>query len=230
MLHTILRNTPVTLLVIGALLSGILSVATAETADRNATSTTKEPKTTTRVNLLKNKDESNAKRKAFQAHAAELRTNAKARKEALTARMAERRARISEKVEKRVRTVVANMRSRISGAIERLDAVADHIESRARKIEGQGVNVSSPLALVAQARVELRAAGVIINDDLSAEVDAAVTAEEPKASFEYVKESVREAHGHVKTAQKALRDAVAALKAAVATQKSGGVHEAVTDQ
>ncbi len=169
-----------------------------------------------------------AKRKAFQERATELRTNAAARKEALTERIEERRTRISENVETRVRTVMTNMQLRINRAIAKLGSIADRIESRAHKMEEQGINADTSLALVSEARLELRAASVSINTDMAAEIDAAVTAEEPKATFEQVKESVREVHEHLKAAQKALRDAVAALK--VAASAGTSIQATTTDQ
>lgn len=223
MLHTILRNTPFSLLVISILFSGILSIATAETTDRNVTSPSvgDEARVETKINVNSARftEEMDAKRKVFQARAAEMRTNVEVRKEAMTTRIKERRARISEKVENRVRTVITNMQFRGNTAIKKLESIADRIESRAHTIEARGVNINASLALVAQARIELRAAGVIINENIAAETDAAVTAEKPQTAFEYVKESMRETHEHIKAAQKALRDAVSALKEALAAEK-----------
>jgi hypothetical protein len=219
MLHTILRNAPFFILIISMVSFGALNIATAETTDTTGTSTGIRGGTGTRVPTRDNPVRTNMPypdpgREAFQERAAELRTNAKARTDALETRVQERRTRISETIENRVRTVITNVKTRIAATIEKLGSIADRIESRAKKIAERGVNVDTALTFVAQARVGLRAASVIMNEDLAAEVDAAVTSEEPKAAFKYVKDSTREAHVHIMAAQKALRDAVAALKEA----------------
>lgn len=231
MLHTIIRHTPFTLLVISMLFSGILTVATAETGTTTTSASTRTEVQTRPGNTVpplnkKNTEAMDAKRKAFQERAAQMRANAGERKGTITAGMrgtttvgVKGRANISEKIETRVRGAIANMKSRIAAAITKLASIADRVEMRAKKLQDQSINVDAALALIATARVEIRAAGVIINEDLSAEVDTAVTDTEPKAAFEYVKQSIREAHDHIKAAQKALREAVAALKLGVKTRR-----------
>ena len=232
MLHSILRNTPFSLLVISVLFSGILSIATAQTTGTAASMSIDarvETKMTVSDDSATSTPEMQARRKAFEARVAEFKANVAARKEALTTNIAARRARISEKVETRVRTVITDMQSRQKQAIERLGAITDRIESRARTMAAGSTNVDASLALIAQARVELRAASVIINEDLAVEADAAVTAAEPKVAFEQIKQSVREATDHIQKAQKALRDAIAALKAITPTQvRTSGTVEATT--
>ncbi len=165
------------------------------------------------------KGQMDAKRQEFQARAAELRANAEKRKEALTTHMAERRARIAENVENRVRTVVSNMKSRMNHIIDKLTAIADRIEARANGLKERGVSVDATLSLLEEARAELRAASVIVNDDLDAEVDTAVTDESPKTGFSYIKESMGEAKEHIRTAHQKLKDAMVALKTAGAARE-----------
>ena len=231
MLQTILRNTPFSILVISAIFSGALSIATAQTTD-----TSTSVSATTSVGVRANtsttparRAEMEAMRSAFKERAAHLRTNAAARKEALTAHLAERRAHISENAEVRVRAILTTIGARGTSAVEKLTAMGDGIESRAHILKERGVSVDAALAFVAEARIELRAASVIFTEDLAVEVDTAVTDTDPKAAFAQVKESVREASVHIHAAQKALRDAVAALKEAVTAQQPG-VSDAVRNE
>ena len=231
MLQTILRNTPFSILVISAIFSGALSIATAQTTD-----TSTSVSATTSVGVRANtsttparRAEMEAMRSAFKERAAHLRTNAAARKEALTAHLAERRAHISENAEVRVRAILTTIGARGTSAVEKLTSIADRIESRAHLLKERGVNAPAALAFVAEARIELRAASVIFTEDLAVEVDTAVTDTDPKAAFAQVKESVREAGVHIHAAQKALRDAVAALKEAVTAQQPG-VSDAVRNE
>src|SRR3989338_8072620 len=183
MLQTILRNTPFSILVISAIFSCALSIATAQTTD-----TSTSVSATTSVGVRANtsttparRAEMEAMRSAFKERAAHLRTN----------------------------------------AVEKLTSIADRIESRAHLLKERGVNAPAALAFVAEARIELRAASVIFTENLAVEVDTAVTDTDPKAAFAQVKERVREAGVHIHAAQKALRDAVAALKEAVTAQQPG---------
>ena len=231
MLQTILRNTPFSILVISAIFSGALSIATAQTTD---TSTSVSATTSVGVRAGASttparRAEMEAMRSVFKERAEQLRTNAAARKEALTAHLAERRERISENAEVRVRAVLTTIGARGTSAVEKLTAIADRIESRAHILKERGVSVDAALAFVAEARIELRAASVIFTEDLAVEVDTAVTDTDPKAAFAQVKESVREASVHIHAAQKALRDAVAALKEAVTAQQPG-VSDAVRNE
>lgn len=127
-------------------------------------------------------------------------------------RAAERATRVSEQTAERIRTVLANMTARINNIVERLGGIADRVESRANELADRDADVSAALSFVADARTELRTASVIINEDLDAEIAAALEAEDPKAAFSSVKETVREAQGHVRAAHTALRSAVESLK------------------
>jgi hypothetical protein len=228
MLHTILRHTPLSLLVISVIFSGVLSVAMAETGVGVNASTTVTAQTDSRATTTATSSVSVTKRAAFRERAAVLRDNSEKRKEALEAHLSERRMRISENVENRVRTVVSNLTSMLTGTIERLTLIADRTDSRAQKMAATGVNVDAAVALVAQARVELRAASAILTGELPAEVDAAVTDASPRTAFEFVKESIREAQAHIKAARKALQDAVSMLKTASTVPKGPDVHATTT--
>ena len=224
MLYTIARNGPVSLLIGGMLFSGLLSVATAQTAETEPARRAPEQTDAVRRPDVPLSERAagaiDAQREVFKARAAELRENAAKRAEALNTRLMERRARISEKVESRIRTVLGNATSRLANAVSRLSSAADRLEARARTLAERGVSVERALALIDEARAELRAVSVTAAEDIVAETDAAVTAEEPKAAFAYVKESIREADAHLKRARELLREAVAELKAAIAERRN----------
>lgn len=180
MVHTILRHTPLSLLIISMLFSGILSVATAETGMTTGSTTP-----------------------AGRATPKEMPSLDK-----------EPRGGLSKEAGARVRTVATNMQSRLDRIIKQLEALADRIESRAQKLKSGGATVDTTLEALAQARTELRAASVIVNEELMTKVNAALADKEPRTAFAAVKEAVRKAHEHIKAAHKHLRDAVSALKAA----------------
>lgn len=157
---------------------------------------------------------SDEKRAEFQARAEALRANASIRADIQAERSAERLANVSAQIEQRIRTVMANMQDRIANSSAKLTSIADRIEERADTLSERGVDVAPALSFIAEARVELRNASIIINEDLAVEMAAALESEDPRAAFEFVKESIREAGGHIKTAHQLLREAVASLKEA----------------
>ncbi len=227
MRHTIVRNIPLSIAVASVLFSSVLSVALAQTPERvvpsvrpdmafrmrAATSTdarTPGMGTTTRWQRpFKGMDE---KRKAFLMRAAELRANPGEWKAELQKHKGDRQGKLSDQSEKGVRVATENIRSRLNHALEKLTSLTDRVDARAHVLQAQGTNVDAVLTLIAMVRNELKVAGSIINDDLASEVDTAVVSDEPKIGFSYVKESIREAMDHVRTAQKGLRDAVGLLQ------------------
>src|SRR3989338_8866237 len=240
MLQTILRNTPFSILVISAIFSCALSIATAQTTD-----TSTSVSATTSVGVRANtsttparRAEMEAMRSAFKERAAHLRTNAVEKLTSIADRIESRAHLLKERgvnapaalafvAEARIELRAASVIFTEDLAVE-VDT-AFRSESRAHLLKERGVNAPAALAFVAEARIELRAASVIFTEDLAVEVDTAVTDTDPKAAFAQVKESVREAGVHIHAAQKALRDAVAALKEAVTAQQPG-VSDAVRNE
>ena len=148
-------------------------------------------------------------RAEFEARAAELRTTAS------STRQATRSARVSAAGEARIAAVITATQDRINTAVARLGDISTRIEIRATELSDRGVRTAEAIAFIDIARVELRAASSVINEELQAEVAAALSSEDPRTAFTYVKESMHEAVRHLHSAQSALRDAVSALKDAV---------------
>lgn len=125
-----------------------------------------------------------------------------------------RTQRVATGVETRLRAAITNAQIRISRAITQIEGSADRIGVLVDTYAARGIDTAAAEILIADARVSLRSASAIVTDKLPAEVEAALTAEDPQAAFAFVKESLRTAASHVRSAQVSLRSALAELKAA----------------
>ncbi|OGF62525.1 hypothetical protein A2926_02190 [Candidatus Giovannonibacteria bacterium RIFCSPLOWO2_01_FULL_44_40] len=141
--------------------------------------------------------EAKTKREAFKAEAQK-------RVDALQKKVGEERA-------KRIDQFFNQMVRKFENAIDRLNNLADRIESRLTKTEAAGNDVSKQRDLLKAARDKISAVETALSD-AKAQFAAMAKSENPKVAFEKVKELVRGVAQKVKDAHKALVDVVTAIK------------------
>lgn len=158
----------------------------------------------------------------------QLREGVASRTDIVRGQIEERRDEIRNQLRDRIKNLLGNIKRRMNAAIERIGNIADRIESRVEKLSERGVDESLALQFIEEARSELREASAIINNTTDAEMDTVIDSDRPRDAFASIKERIREAAGHIRSAHQALRSAVAALKEAVReAQGGGGVSDAV---
>lgn len=126
--------------------------------------------------------------------------------------MDERKAIISERAKERITNLAANVSNRMEAAIARIQNVIDRVNTRIIKLEGAGLDVSEAQRIMASAQTSLDAAAAQI-ETIDVEVNAAVTAEDPrkawqtvKAKYQSIRDQLRTAHSEIKAAIQALKD------------------------
>lgn len=159
----------------------------------------------------------------------EKRTEMEDRHEELRAKAEERRAEIEQKAEERRAQVeekraemtqkraefqkeIAKKRlentSRVTLAtIERLENIADRIQSRIEKVTEAGNDTTEPVAYLNAARADLEAAKASVADFENLDL----TSEDAQANFELIKVSAKEAKDHIRSAHENLKNAVKLL-------------------
>lgn len=114
--------------------------------------------------------------------------------------------------ETRLRVVIENAQTRLARAIAHVEETAVRISAHADAYAAQGIDTAAVETLIADAHVSLDRANAILTTELAAQVETALAAEDPQAAFAYVKESLRAAASHIRSAQVTLREAVTILK------------------
>lgn len=158
----------------------------------------------------------------------QFRENVASRTDEVRDELRDRRDEIRDRLRDRIKNLLGNIKRRMSAAIERIGNIADRMESRIKKLEERGINVTGSLQFIDEARGELREASAIINSTTDAEVDTVIDSDKPRDAFISIKERIRKAAGHIRKAHQTLREAIAVLKEAVReAQDGGGVSDAV---
>lgn len=138
----------------------------------------------------------------------------------IEAKIAEARARLADKqtdlttaAKERVSAYIDRVATRMKAALERLTKIADRLDSRIKKLQDDGLDMSKAVDLLTVARAEL----VIASDKIAAaqtaaqaDVDVATSAREALAAASVF---LREAKDSLQSAHKALVDAIREVKA-----------------
>lgn len=141
--------------------------------------------------------EAKTKREAFKEEA-------KQRVEAMKKKLGEERA-------KRIEQFFNNMVRKFENAIDRLNNLAERIESRLTKTEDAGNDVAKQRDLLKVARDKITAVETALSD-AKAKFAEMAKSENPKEAFKKVKELAHSVAEKVKEAHKALVDVVTSLK------------------
>jgi small-conductance mechanosensitive channel len=154
----------------------------------------------------------------------ERRENMASNTEEVREKIQERRSALSEKIQDRVYNLLQNIIRRMDAAAERMRAIGNRMETRARILSEKGANITEVQTQIEKSRTSIEAASAILRSDLG----SFVLTEKPREQFATVRASVKEAGAHIKDSRDALRLALAALKkAAQDAQVGSGVSEAV---
>lgn len=143
------------------------------------------------------KEEAKTKREAFKEEA-------KQRVEAMRKKLGDGRA-------KRVEQFFNNMVRKFENAIDRLNNLADRIDSRLKKTEDAGNDVAKQRDLLKVARDKITAVETALSD-AKAKFAEMAKSENPKEAFKKVKELARGVAEKVKEAHRALVEVVTSLK------------------
>lgn len=129
--------------------------------------------------------------------------------------MEERRAALQERAQERITNLAANMSNRMDAVIARIQNVITRLESRMEKLEDRGVDTSEAAAALSAAQAELNNANTILAT-IDEDVAATVGSENPRESWQALRETYTSARDAIKLAHQGVRNTIALLKAAVA--------------
>src|SRR3989344_6817228 len=191
-------------LVIGAMLVAPVFVLADEVIDGRALQLRQEFKLKQQAIQQEAKQNREVLMQEFKAKRETFKTDAQKRVDALKKKEGEERA-------KRIEQFFNQMVRKFENAIDRLNNLADRIESRLTKTEAAGNDVSKQRDLLKAARDKISAVETALSD-AKAQFAAMAKSENPKVAFEKVKELVRGVAQKVKDADKALVDVVTAVK------------------
>lgn len=143
-------------------------------------------------------------RKEIKSKHEEFKQKAQERKDELKKKIGEERAR-------RVEDFFTRMANKLSLAIERLDKLADRIESRLDKISESGKDVSILETKLENARTSITSAQKAL-EDAKAKFTELAQNDNPKEAFPQVRELISQVSGAVKSAHAALVDVIGSIK------------------
>lgn len=147
-----------------------------------------------------------------------------------TEAQAQRRAQLSIRVAERITNLAANVSNRMEAAIARLGSIADRLESRMNKLEGNNVDITLARASLESAHMELAAARDSLSD-IDVEVLAATGSENPIQAWQNTRATYKTAKEHIVTAHNLMKQTVLELKTAVQQAEFGnGASEAVRNE
>ena len=137
-----------------------------------------------------------------------------AQKESLKNAVEERKQNILGKMKEKIDKFVQNMLERFDAATNRLEKIADRINSRITKMEAKSVDVSKAKELLTTARTKIdiakiSAAGIASTTNI---YSLSTTTEVIREDFKAVKTQIEKAKEDIKTAHAALVDVINNLK------------------
>ncbi|MFH0804027.1 MAG: hypothetical protein V1896_00275 [Candidatus Zambryskibacteria bacterium] len=143
-----------------------------------------------------------------------LRQEMASRTDAIKSSVQERRQNAVDKVIERINQFVSNIIKRYDAATNRLEILADRIDSRITKIESGNIDVSKAkeLLTVARAKIEIAKAGVNDIASTTSNTTFGSTTATVKKDFEVIKIQIEKAKEDIRVAHAALIDVVENLK------------------
>ncbi len=166
------------------------------------------------------KEEMEEKRENLKKEMEEKREGAKeeleTRKETLKDKMEERKDGALTKIQERLKKFNENVIERFEAAVERLEKLAQRIDSRIAKMEAENIDVKGAKDLMVVAKLKIETAKTSISGiDFESEVIASSTATTTvafKKDFESLKLQIEKAKTDIKAAHAALVDVINSLK------------------
>lgn len=143
----------------------------------------------------------------------ERRVNVEERKARIASSTQERREKITHAAKERAKAYLVRVVRRLQAAVDRFEKFSIRIDARIDKLEKAGITMTKAKELLAKANTEIGEADAAVAA-LKASIEATITAERPREIFAEVKERIRLAIDAVKEAHAALVAAIRAVKAA----------------
>ncbi len=162
-----------------------------------------------KTQMEERKDEMEQKRET-------VKDQVEAQREEIRNQMEERREGAIGVIKERLSKFTENLVKRFDAAIERLEVLADRIDSRISKMEAENLDVTDAKELMVVARIKLEtaktsAAGIDLESVLVASSTATTTAT-IKADFDSLRTQIEKAKSDIKAAHAALVDVIKNLK------------------
>lgn len=194
----------ITILAIGLAMLPIVSYA------ENASST----------NQIRTKEELQEMREKAEDRKETIKEEMERRKEEVQNQIQERREELQNKVENKIADFILKISNRYGAAIERLEGIAERIESRIIKLEDQGINQTKAKELVLEAREKITTAkaSLTLIGDWEAEMKsvasstASSTASNIKSRFPELKNLIAGGKEDIKEAHAALVEVIKNIK------------------
>lgn len=127
-----------------------------------------------------------------------------------------RQAAISDRSRERITNLAANISNRMDAAAARIQNIITRLQSRIDKLSSAGLDTTEASAALASAQTSIDAAVVDLSR-IDVTVQAAVTAENPRAAWGEVKAVYTSIRSELRTAHTELKASVQALKDAART-------------
>ncbi|KKT28578.1 MAG: hypothetical protein UW81_C0025G0004 [Candidatus Giovannonibacteria bacterium GW2011_GWC2_44_9] len=191
-------------LVIGAMLVAPVFVLADEVIDGRALQLRQEFKLKQQAIQQEAKQNREVLMQEFKAKRETFKTDAQKRVDALKKKVGEERA-------KRIEQFFNQMVRKFENAIDRLNNLADRIESRLTKTEAAGNDVSKQRDLLKVARDKITAVETALGD-AKTQFGATALSENPRTAFQKVKELVKGVAQKAKDAHRALVDVMNSIK------------------
>jgi len=131
--------------------------------------------------------------------------------------IAERRAVMNERSKERITNLAANVSNRMDAAVDRLQNVIDRLDSRMEKLTAAEVDTETAAQILASAQTSLDAATAQLLT-IDVEVQAAVSAEDPRAAWQDVKALYQNIREQLQTSHAEIKATVTELKQAMQTR------------
>ena len=149
-------------------------------------------------------------------------------KEKLAERKAERKEKLNEKAKKRIGAYVKRIIRRLNAAIDRIEKLSERVESRILKLEekfkDRGLDLSETKRLLIVAEDEISNARESISS-IEGAVDGVLSTDNPKESFSSIRELIKTSKDSVKSAHRALVEAIKSLKVSITNTSSSSDEE-----
>lgn len=157
---------------------------------------------------------------------AEVKARIDARLASSTARRASSTARRIELQQNIAKRQADHAGKKLLATIERLEGIADRVESRIGKVEALGGNASTSVAALADARTHLSEARIALEAFSSVDL----TSEKLSENFERVRAAAAEVKEHLRLAHRSLVKAILSLKPGRTTNNATSTRATTTTQ
>jgi len=175
-----------------------------------------EMKATSTEVRIRTREEYEAKKQEIEQQRELLKAEIEAKRETIKDEIEQRREKVMDDIRDRLDNFIDKIVDRFDASIERLEKLAQRIESRISKYEAEGINVtkSKELLVIAKTKIETAKTSVaaLETETLNVIGSNATTTTALKADFNELKSQLEKAKKDIKAAHTALVDVIENLK------------------